>query len=111
MAESNRRREKQISYNMKQHQLPRQAFKSGRSILSGEALHGSGTSYPAVGGGYGLAADAGAVYVTEADLRKAVEEVRGRMEAAARELDFIAAAKFRDEMYALQAKLKEYAKA
>ncbi|MBE5034608.1 excinuclease ABC subunit UvrB [Gallalistipes aquisgranensis] len=111
MAESNRRREKQISYNMKQHQLPRQAFKSGRSILSGEALHGSGTSYPAASGGYGLAADAGAVYVTEADLRKAVEEVRGRMEAAARELDFIAAAKFRDEMYALQAKLKEYAKA
>ena len=111
IAESNRRREKQITYNMKQHQLPRQAFKSGRSILSGEALHRSDTHYPTFEGGYGMAADVEAVYVTQADLKKAIEEVRAKMEAAAKELDFIAAAKFRDEMYALQAKLKEYEKA
>ena len=111
IAESNRRREKQISYNMKQHLLPRQAFKSGRSILSGEPLRKSDMLYPTREGGYGVAADTGAVYVTQTDLKSAIEEVRGKMEAAAKELDFITAAKFRDEMYALQAKLKEYEKA
>ena len=39
-------------------------------------------------------------------LEKTIAQVKNRMERAAKELDFIAAATFRDEMHALQEKLK-----
>ena len=41
------------------------------------------------------------------ELEKAIEQTRKEMEKAAGELDFIEAARLRDEMYALQELLKE----
>jgi excinuclease ABC subunit B len=43
----------------------------------------------------------------EGALNQAIDKARKQMEKAAAELDFIEAAKFRDEMYALQQVLKE----
>ena len=40
------------------------------------------------------------------ELTKAIEAARKNMEQAARDLDFLRAAKFRDEMYELQKRLR-----
>lgn len=106
MAESSRRREKQITYNMQTGSLPRAAQKSSRSILSGESLNAEPTKvlYPMADGSMGMAADVHAEYTTTGDLDKAIERMRDLMESAAKELDFAAAAKYRDMMYELQAK-------
>ena len=45
-----------------------------------------------------------AAYMTEHDLESAIKIAREAMENAARELDFAAAAAYRDQMYALQEK-------
>lgn len=50
------------------------------------------------------AADPVAAYMTEHDLESAIKIAREAMENAARELDFAAAAAYRDQMYALQEK-------
>jgi excinuclease ABC subunit B len=49
-----------------------------------------------------IAADPVVRYMGREALEKAVEKARKQMEKAARELDFIEAARFRDEMYAYQ---------
>ena len=45
-----------------------------------------------------------AAYMTEHDIESAIKIAREAMENAARELDFAAAAAYRDQMYALQEK-------
>ncbi len=106
IAESNRRREKQIAYNMRHRVVPQQAQKSSRgNILLGTAAGGDFT-YDFGGGNLNIAADVKAVY-TASELEKKILEVRRSMEKAAQELDFAAAARFRNLMYALQDKLKE----
>ena len=106
--DTNRRREKQIHYNNLHGVVPRQAIKSGRAILSGEALQGrkgEGALYDLTGDrGFAVAADPVAAYMTEHDLESAIKIAREAMENAARELDFAAAAAYRDQMYALQEK-------
>lgn len=112
MAESNRRREKQITYNMQTESLPRQAQKSNRTMLSGKMLGAapSVVMYPMAGGQMAVAADFKASYNTTGDLDGAIERMRTLMEQAAKELDFSAAAKYRDMMYELQAKRAEKSK-
>jgi excinuclease ABC subunit B len=46
----------------------------------------------------------------ESALRKAIDNIRKKMEKAASELNFIEAAKYRDEMYELEKILKKKAK-
>ena len=54
-----------------------------------------------------LAADPVVQYMGKPELEKAIEKARKQMEKAARELDFIEAARYRDEMYAYQELLKK----
>ena len=54
-----------------------------------------------------IAADPVVKYMGKEGLEKAIDKARKQMEKAARELDFIEAARFRDEMYAYQELLKE----
>lgn len=107
--ESNRRREKQITYNIQHAMLPRAAQKSGRSILSGEHTEhtNGGVLYPQAGGGILIAADVKGDYSTAANLEEAIKDAKLKMEKAAKELDFIEAAKYRDLMYALQERFNE----
>ncbi|MDR0729769.1 MAG: excinuclease ABC subunit UvrB [Prevotellaceae bacterium] len=102
--ETNRRREKQLKYNETHGITPQQAIKSGRAIFSGEQI--SSINYT-----YGeekpdIAADPVVAYMSEDALQKAITTARHRMEEAAKKLDFQAAALFRDEMYALQKRVK-----
>ncbi len=103
--DTNRRREKQLDYNARHGVLPAQAIKSGQGMLSGQAFAKSGASYDLSAGGMALAADPVAAYLTDKDLETAVKLAREAMESAARDLDFTSAARYRDQMYALQEKL------
>ncbi len=84
IAESNRRREKQIAYNMQNRIVPVATQK--------RAMYDFG------GGVAKMAADVNANYGTV----KTADQARRKMESAARELDFAAAAHWRNVMYSLQ---------
>ena len=108
--DANRRREKQIRYNNLHGIVPRQAIKSGRVILSGDELRHGSARYDLPGAKTGCAADPVAAYMTDRDIESAIKIARAAMESAARELDFTAAAAYRDQMYALQEKQKSMQK-
>ncbi len=102
--ESNRRREKQMRYNETHGLVPRQAQKSskqGNDLLAGLSESDS-APYP-THGGYAVAADIAGTY-DAMPLEEAIADARAKMEKAAAELDFITAARYRNEMYALQEK-------
>ena len=100
----NRRREKQLYYNATHAVMPKQAIKSGTKIMSGESL---GANYTLGVQGLDAAADPVAAYMTDRDIDVAIRLAREAMESAARDLDFTAAARYRDQMYALQERQKE----
>jgi len=108
--QSNRRRAIQLRYNMEHHLLPRRAQKSGSGqsqLLAGKAhLQAEDTvNYLTVPEPRpGMAADVAGSYTAQpskAGLDKLIDETRSEMEAAAKALDFIRAAKLRDKMYEL----------
>ena len=101
--DTNRRREKQLYYNATHAVMPKQAIKSGTKIMSGESL---GANYTLGVQGLDAAADPVAAYMTDRDIDVAIRLAREAMESAARDLDFTAAARYRDQMYALQERQK-----
>jgi excinuclease ABC subunit B len=110
--ETDRRRKKQIQYNFEHGISPRQIVKSKDSMAAVLAqTRGSGKkSY-----GYeeedeltlNIAAEPVFAYMTADQLVKAIAKTKKSMEAAAKEMDFIEAARLRDEMFALERLLKE----
>ena len=110
--QSNRRREKQVRYNMEHEMLPRQAQKSGsgqKSALLASRVDTSEidmTVYPIAEDHYATAADVQKNYTASENIDALIDKTREDMERAAKSLDFLAAAKFRDRMYELQ-KLRE----
>jgi len=49
-----------------------------------------------------IAADPVMEYLSETEIQKAIDTVRRKMEKAAKEMDFLEAAKLRDEMFAME---------
>lgn len=110
--ETERRREKQINYNLKHNLVPRPLIKSKEEIMQQTRVAGGGrTNAPA---SYvqpdevSLAAEEKLSYKSKADVQKMIDITRKKMETAARELDFIEAAKLRDELFELQNLLSEF---
>jgi excinuclease ABC subunit B len=103
--ETNRRRIKQLAYNEKHGITPRSITKSTTAILGQSAVldntHKAEKAY-AENKARTLAADPIYKYMSADDMRKAIAKNRKSMEDAVKELDFIAAARFRDEISALQ---------
>ncbi|NDA60429.1 MAG: excinuclease ABC subunit UvrB [Chitinophagia bacterium] len=109
MDETGRRREKQIGYNKKHGIIPRTVHKNIDQIMAqGSVLdiRGYDPSKP-----YALqkdedlvsyAAEEQASYSTIPQIEKAISVTKKQMEKAARDLDFIEAARLRDEMFRLQ---------
>jgi len=104
--ETNRRREKQLLYNEKMGITPRQIIKKTGTILSGLRKKGVSVKAYIEPDRTGIAADPVIKYMNREALEKAIEKSRKNMEKAASELDFIEAARYRDEMAELQKLLR-----
>jgi len=108
IVESNRRREKQVRYNLEHKMLPRQAQRSGtgQSTLlasQGEKIQEATPAfYLPAEDHYMQAADVQGTYVAGENLDTLIAKAKEDMERAAKSLDFLAAAKYRDRMYELQ---------
>lgn len=101
--ETIRRREKQLIYNDKNGITPRQIIKSNRSLLgsaSVETLVPKGVYVEPESAD--IAADPVIAYMSKPALEKNITNTRKAMEAAAKKLDFIEAARLRDELFALE---------
>ncbi|MBR1765737.1 MAG: excinuclease ABC subunit UvrB [Bacteroidales bacterium] len=125
---TNRHREKQIKYNMEHGIVPKQIVKSTDAILGTTSVieraaeEGGRSDHrdSSVGTSLPLAAEEGLEYkaakrepepspflkMTKEQLRKEIRERQRKMQTAAKELDFMAAAKFRDEIKELQGLLE-----
>jgi excinuclease ABC subunit B len=104
--ETARRREKQLAYNEAHGIIPRQAVKGTVTLLN-EKQPQAGGDYIYTDSGPVLVADPVIQYMNRSQLTRAVEEVKKQMLEAARNLDFLAAAQFRDEMYRMQELLEK----
>jgi len=107
--ETERRREKQLKYNLENNITPTPLVKSINSIMSQTSVAGakSGKSNVyAESMEVDVAADPVVKYMTREQLEKAVQQTRKKMEEAVKELDFNAAARFRDELFGLEDLLK-----
>lgn len=113
--ETNRRREKQIAHNLANGIEPKTIIKSREQVFAqGSVLDikGYDPSNP-----YALqedtplvpskAADEQETYQTIPQLEKAIKQTKKEMEKAARDLDFIEAARLRDQMFSLQKDLEQ----
>lgn len=112
--ETNRRREKQIAYNIAHHVIPTTVKKSKEQVFAQTSVLDI-KGYD-INKSYALAPDDGLVtsaaedqeiYSTVPQMEKAIGKVKKAMEKAAKDLDFMEAARLRDEMFAMQKKLKE----
>ena len=104
--ETNRRREKQLIYNEAMGITPAQIIKKTGTILSGLSKKGVSVKAYTEPERPDIAADPVVKYMNREALEKAIEKTRKSMEKAASELDFIEAARFRDEMADLQKLLR-----
>ncbi|MBP3714269.1 MAG: excinuclease ABC subunit UvrB [Phocaeicola sp.] len=111
--ETNRRREKQLAYNEANHITPQQIKKATNTALLGAAEQYVDKKNPTKPKAYvekeniTIAADPIVQYMTKPQLEKAINQARKEMQEAAKKLDFMQAAAFRDELLKLEDILKE----
>ena len=106
---TNRRRKIQMAYNEKHGITPRTVSKSREEILNARSIldiRGGKKAYvepeePS------LAADPIVDYMSREQLEKMIDLTQDKMKKAAKDLDFITAAQYRDELFALRKRLKE----
>lgn len=111
ISETNRRREKQMAYNEAHGITPKTIWRSHDEIMEQTSI-ADRMAKPMKS--YGItpkesvqAADPLLAYMSKPELKKQKEAVQKEMERAARELDFPLAAKFRDELLAIDKMLVE----
>jgi excinuclease ABC subunit B len=108
--ETNRRRRIQLDYNKANGIVPRTVLKSKESILGQTKVADSKRStknYYVEDEEATLAADPVVAFLSKDELLKLSDRTRKAMEKAAKELEFIEAAKLRDEYMALQKLIEE----
>ncbi len=110
--ETNRRREKQIAYNIEHGITPRTVKKSIEQIMKQTSVldikgYDEKNPYAVVDEGVvNAAAEEQHEYKTIPQLEKVIAKTRKEMEKAARDLDFMEAARLRDMLFAYEKELK-----
>jgi excinuclease ABC subunit B len=108
--ETNRRREKQVAFNLANNITPKTVTKSKEQIMAQTSvlsIKGYDPDSPyAIDEIVTKAAEDGEEYATIPQIEKAITKTKKEMEKAARDLDFMEAARLRDEMFSLQKKLE-----
>lgn len=112
--ETNRRREKQLKYNEEHHIIPTQIkSRQNQALLSAAEEHSDKKKLTSKPKAYveseipSLAADPVVQYMSKQQLEKAIAETRKQMQQSAKDLDFMQAAAYRDELLKLQDILAE----
>ena len=110
MDETNRRRDIQIAYNTKHGITPTTIGKSREEIMEQTSVmdfKGGVQKAYVEADMVSLAADPIVAYMTKPDLKKSIENTKKEMLAAAKNMDFLLAARLRDEMFALEKMMEE----
>lgn len=102
MDETNRRREKQLAYNEQHGITPKQVVKNSVSLVAEKQQPLVAEPYAYVEPEPSLVADPVVQYMNRSQLEKTIEGTKKQMAEAAKKLDFIEAAQFRDELVKLQ---------
>jgi excinuclease ABC subunit B len=109
--ETNRRRLIQIAYNEERGITPKTVMKSKAEIMATRSILDvrgvEATKYYVDADTTSLAAEPIVAYANRSQLEKMVAEAENKMKKAAKDLDFITAAQYRDEMLALKKQMKE----
>ncbi len=107
--ETNRRRAIQMEYNEENGITPRTIFKSREAIMEQTSVadaKGNAKRFYVEPEEIRIAADPVVQYMGKPELEKLMAETRRKMEAAAKELNFLEAARYRDELLQLKERLK-----
>ena len=112
--ETNRRRAKQLAYNEEHGIIPQQIKKARKTALLSTTEEASGPAketktYAEPDYSNMVAADPIVEYMSRPQLEKSIERTRKLMQEAAKKLEFIQAAQYRDELIKLEDMLKEKA--
>jgi excinuclease ABC subunit B len=111
--ETDRRREKQLKYNAENNITPQTIYKTKEqiiqqaSVLKGKNATAASSPYIESENELNIAADPVVQYMNKEQLQKTINNTRKKMETAAKDMNFVEAARLRDEMYSLQELMKD----
>jgi excinuclease ABC subunit B len=105
--ETERRRSKQLKFNEENNITPKQIIKASKNIMGRPVEQISRPTFYVEKTEINLAADPLIPYMDAPAIQKTMENTRKAMEKAAKQLDFIEAARLRDELFALQGILEK----
>lgn len=113
--ETNRRRQKQLAFNKEHDIVPKQIVKKSASILdltgpSRGGIESKATKEYRLQSEQQKVAERSFDYLSKETLEERISATRKAMEEAARVLDFVSAAQYRDELFELQAMLGDQSK-
>lgn len=109
--ETNRRREKQMAYNEEHGIVPKQIQKARTSVFTQRKGEDSATPQPYNQDSMlSIASEDQMQYMSTEELKKAIAKAKKQMSAAAKKLEFLEAAQYRDQVIKLEDELKSKGK-